>query len=280
MNIDVPGLKNDVKIAAFSDLHLNAETKDSFLKKLSSQINAFQPDIIFFLGDFLCDGEIENRKRLVDFLNEFSPPLGAFAVLGNHDYAEPVSLNSAGDYDVSSKKSHLKKVFQRLFNKIVLTGKVTKRASEVKEHQELKALLKETPFTLLNNETVKVNAKGYRLNVTGLGEYVLGRAKPEIAFKNFEPKYPGIVLVHNPDMIPHLEKYPGNLILSGHTHGGQVNLPWIWKKLTLMEHARFKKGLVNEGNKTVFVSRGVGSVKPFRWNAPPELIKIQLKAKV
>ena len=151
------------------------------------------------------------------------------------------------------------------------------RAKRIKDHPHLADVLKKTPFKLLQNQTVAIHQGDLKLNLTGLGEYVLDRADPEAAFKGVDPSSPGIILVHNPDMVPKLLKYPGNLILSGHTHGGQVNLPWIWKKLTLMEQIRFKEGRIEEDGKTVFVSRGVGSVKPFRWNAPPELVLIELR---
>lgn len=267
-------VEGNLKIAAFSDLHFNPSLSDKFLAKITSQVMKFKPDLIFFLGDFLCDGHLYQKERLEKFLNTFSAPLGCFAVLGNHDYAEPVSINEHGEYDITERESHFSKAFTRIFNNIELKAISTERALNVKDHDELIDLLYSTPFKLLNNHSEVV---GDSVNIVGLGEYSLGKAHPKIAFKHYCENLPGIVLVHNPDMIPRLEEFPGQIILCGHTHGGQINLPWIWKKLTVMEHLKYKEGLIEENGKTLYITRGVGSVKQFRWNAPPELCLITLE---
>lgn len=277
LEIRLPGLKRDLKALAFSDLHFQAGISSSFLQKILRKSVAFKPDLVFFLGDFLCDSELYAPSQLQSFLQAFKPPLGGYAVLGNHDYAAPVSVNNLGDYDLCEKENPFKKAFQRLAYPLVLSRKVTERAKKVKEHPELLAVLKKTPFKLLNNQTQVIQKGDLHLNITGLGEHMLGRVQPAEAFKKFQPGVPGIVLVHNPDAVPHLIDQPGNLILSGHTHGGQINLPWIWKRLSRMEEPQFKEGRFEFPSKTLYVSRGVGSVKPFRWYAPPELVLIHLK---
>src|ERR1700722_3315000 len=99
-----------------------------------------------------------------------------------------------------------------------------------------------------------------------------GRFKPDLAFKDYNPAYTGIVLAHNPDCGPELKNYPGDVILSGHTHGGQINLPWLWKRFTLMKNMQYKRGLWKIGNKFMYVNRGIGSVMKFRWFAIPEIL--------
>jgi hypothetical protein len=75
-----------------------------------------------------------------------------------------------------------------------------------------------------------------------------------------------------------MTSYPNSLVLCGHTHGGQVNLPWMWKKFTLMENIQYKQGLHALGNgRLAYISRGVGSVLTFRWFAPPEIVCITLR---
>lgn len=272
LKLTLPTLKSPLKIAVFSDLHLHPDVKNKFLNKLSEAINSFNPDLVFFVGDFICDGQFTDEEQLIEFFRRFNPPQGAFAVLGNHDYSEPVSINEYGDYDVSIQNTPFKKAFRRLFKPMTLTKIITEQARSVPLHEALIGAINKTPFKLLQNETVQAGG----LNITGLGEYVLGRADPEKAFNDFEKSLPGVVLVHNPDMIPKLSDTPGELFLSGHTHGGQVNLPWIWKKLTMMEDIRFKEGLVKLNDKTAYITRGVGSVKPFRWNASPELLLLEV----
>ncbi len=90
---------------------------------------------------------------------------------------------------------------------------------------------------------------------------------------------PWVILSHNPDtvdMVPQLSTRP--LMLSGHTHGGQVELPWltnyIMKKVSILGH---KKGLYQHENADVFVTVGTGMVGvPFRFRVPPTIDIIEL----
>lgn len=90
---------------------------------------------------------------------------------------------------------------------------------------------------------------------------------------------PWVLLSHNPDtvdMVPKLSTRP--LMLSGHTHGGQVELPWmtnyIMKKVSILGH---KKGLYKHENADVFVTVGTGLVGvPFRFRVPPTIDIIEL----
>ena len=199
-------------------------------------------------------------------------------MLGNHDYAEPVSVNDKGEYDIQQNTSSgIEKGFKRLFSSIQLAGRTTPRALAVKDHLGLLSALKETPFELLDNRCKTIPVKNGGLNVVGLGEYSLGRCLPKQAFADYAPRFPGLILAHNPDTVSLLQDQPGDLILSGHTHGGQINLPWIWKKLTLIEHPQYKKGLHRVDHKWLYVNRGIGSILQFRWFAPPEMACITLR---
>lgn len=266
------------KILQFSDLHLNKRVKDSFLEKVIKTANSLKPDLVVFTGDFLCYSALEDKKRLQDFLSQFKAPYGCYAILGNHDYEEYVSINEEGFYDIiDNSNTSIVRGFERLFTSTKLTKKITARALNVKVHQPLIELLSNTPFKLLQNITLPIQVKDSILNLSGCGEYIIGQFKPKETFKNYKTEYPGIILVHNPDAIPHLKDYPGDIILCGHTHGGQVNLPWIWKKFTLLENMHLKKGLLQLYNKWIYINRGIGSVLPFRWFSPPELLLLTLE---
>ena len=283
LNLKIPNLPKDLqglKIAQFSDLHLYPKVSDSFLHKIKRKINAFQPDIILFTGDFLCFALPQDLERLQKFFSSFQAPYGCYAILGNHDYAEFISINESGEYDVlNSSAGSFSRIFKRLFTHTTLARKTTARASAVKYNETLEKLLQKTPFKLLKNESILLSIKNSFLNLVGLEEYSTGRCDPAQAFLNCDKRYPGIIMTHNPDSVPSLLKYPGDVILSGHTHGGQVNLPWLWKKFTLMENPHLKRGLFHLEDKWVYVNRGVGSVIPFRWFAMPELLLLTLEEK-
>lgn len=281
LSIRIPNLPDELeglKILQISDLHLNNQTPDSFLKKVALKGMACRPDLIVFTGDFLCYSQLNESVRLKSFLTAFEAPYGCYAILGNHDYSQTVSISPEGDYDVIVPlHSNVGEGFSRLFRTTTLTKKWTSSARSVNPHGELVRLLQDTPFKLLDNATKVLKIGGTGLNLTGLGEYMAGKMLPEQAFADYDSRYPGLVLLHNPDGAPYLANYPGDFILSGHTHGGQVNLPWMWKKFTLMENPQFKKGLHRLGNKKLYISKGLGSVLAFRWFAMPELTLFKLE---
>ena len=112
----------------------------------------------------------------------------------------------------------------------------------------------------------------------GIGDLWAGKA--DMRFMPDLPQdKPWLILSHNPDtvdMVPKL-KYRA-LMLSGHTHGGQVELPWltdyVMKKVSILGH---KKGLYSHDNADVFVTVGTGMVGvPFRFRVPPTIDIIEL----
>lgn len=281
LTLPIPNLPKELKglkILQFSDLHLNPRVSDRYLLRLLKKIEAQTPDIIVFTGDFLCYSTLFEPERLKKFLNGLHAPYGCYAVFGNHDYEKCVSVNDAGDYDVISQSSSLiTKGFQRLVCPMPVTGKTTEAVSKLKEHKELRFLLNESPFELLNNRVKTMKIRGSALNILGVGEHMMGRCNPEKAFLGYDSSSPGIILAHNPDCVPSLLKKPGDIILCGHTHGAQVNLPWMWRKFIVMENMQYKRGLFKADNKWLYVNRGVGSVMPFRWFSIPEILLITLE---
>lgn len=273
----LPSGWNGAEVVQFSDLHLNPDVSDDYLKKLREKIMNPKPDLILFTGDFLCYSKIQDQERLVKFLQSLSAPYGCYAVYGNHDYSKFVSVNEKGEYDVvENNDSPISKGFERLFKTISVQGRITERAMGLAINHKLESLLNNTPFEVLHNRCVHVSRKGSTINLAGLGEYMNGNCLPEKAFIGWDTSNPGIVLSHNPDSVPMLSRYPGNLILCGHTHGGQINLPFLWRKFALMENEELKKGLCQYGNKTVYVNRGIGGIMRFRWFCPPEITRFTL----
>lgn len=282
VTLELPRLPDPLdgfKILQISDLHITDQEDSSFDRRLLQKIGDFKPDLIALTGDFLCYARLYNRERLASLLQQLHAPYGCYAVLGNHDYASFVSVNPAGDYDVvqTNAKSSISRAFGRLFSTITLTKKVTPAARNVPLHKDLIDLLGRSPVKLLHNDTLVIDVKGAKLNVCGVGEYSLGKLDAETAFRNYDKESPGIVLMHNPDGIKLLAGRPGEVVLSGHTHGGQVNLPWMWKKFVQLEDMRLKKGPVRIDGKWLYVNRGLGSVMPFRWFSPPEILQLTLK---
>ena len=269
-----------LKILHISDLHFHDQIPQSFIEKIIKRANRLKPDILVFTGDFLCYSQLENPTRLLSFLCRLRAPLGSFCTFGNHDYSHYVSLHSDGRYDMITPPNPLSGVFRglkTLLSSPILMKGVSEKTLGIPLHEELCALLQKTPFQILENTTFTLPIG---LNLTGLGDLALGRCKPQIAFTDYNPQFPGIILSHNPDTLPSLLDYPGDWILSGHTHGEQIHIPWpswgrrLSKKLARLE-TPYTRGLFTIGSKRLYVNRGLGCHKPFRLFSPPELCLIQ-----
>jgi predicted MPP superfamily phosphohydrolase len=275
---DLPADLKGLKILHFSDLHIHPKMSEFFLQKLSNRICKLSPDLIVFTGDFLRYAQLSSPERLGHFLRSLHAPHGCYAVLGNHDYAQYVSLNSEGDYDIADlSKELLIEAWKRFFKQITPSKKVRNPLPSIEYHTDFMNLLKETPFQLLNNHCLQIPIRDTFLNLCGLEEYSLGKPCLEKAFTYYDSKYPGIILMHNPDGAAAVENYPGNIILSGHTHGGQVNIPFIREKMTLLENPQRYRGLSKLAEKWLYINRGVGSTIDFRWFSIPELTLITLE---
>lgn len=278
--VALPRLTSDLqglRILQFSDLHLDDKVPDRQLEQVIQRAKSLSPDLIVFTGDFLCYSKLSHPERLTRFLNAFSAPYGCYAILGNHDYAQYVGINADGEYDlVVSGETAVRRMVQRLFVKQKLLGRHASRMKSVIPHEGLVQILSDTPFQLLRNETRQIAIGGSYLNVCGLGEYTAKDFSPQQAFRDYDRRYPGIVLVHNPDAIPRLANYPGDLVLCGHTHGGQINLPWLIDRCSVVEYPEFRRGYFAYGQRMVNVNRGLGGVLRLRWRAKPELSLLTL----
>ena len=121
-----------------------------------------------------------------------------------------------------------------------------------------------------------VEFDGFRL--IGVGDLWAGKADMRYMPELPQDK-PWLILSHNPDTVDMVPKLPTRpLMLSGHTHGGQVELPWltsyVMKKVSILGH---KRGLYHHDNADVFVSVGTGMVGvPFRFRVPPTIDIIEL----
>ena len=131
-------------------------------------------------------------------------------------------------------------------------------------------------LTVLEDEAVQL-ANG--VWVAGLADARTRDPDPVRALAKPPLHEPLLVLSHDPDLFPALPDRP-LLCLSGHTHGGQVNLPFLRDLATPSRHGfRYGRGLVREGRKTLFVTSGVGtSGWPVRFLRPPEIVLLTVRA--
>ena len=130
----------------------------------------------------------------------------------------------------------------------------------------------------LRSENLVMEFRGHKLNFAGVDYQRKGAPYLVGTGKLIEPGMPNILLSHNPDVFPVAAAQGFDLTLSGHTHGGQITVEYLQQFVNPARFVtRYVSGLYTEGDKRIYVSRGLGTVGvPTRLGAPPELTVIRL----
>jgi uncharacterized protein len=131
---------------------------------------------------------------------------------------------------------------------------------------------------VLENQAHAFTHRGSEFYVAGVGDLLTGHAAVAEALAHVPAAAPVLVLVHGPDVFPRIDER-ASLTLAGHTHGGQVCLPWIGCPIVPSIYGqRFVAGHVVEGGRHLFVTSGVGtSIFPVRFGVPPEVVLLRLR---
>jgi hypothetical protein len=122
---------------------------------------------------------------------------------------------------------------------------------------------------------------GAPLVIGGVGDLETDVVDCERALAGASANAPRIVLSHDPDVFAYWPAEPRlDLMLAGHTHGGQAYLPLLGPPYVPSQFGfRYLQGLIREGGRQLYVSRGVGaSGLPIRWGCPPELTLVVLRS--
>ena len=134
-----------------------------------------------------------------------------------------------------------------------------------------KEIMENSGFILLKNE--KVTLEDYNLNIIGMDDSIFGEIEKEKIIGFLDDDRCNIVLSHEPDVVDSMLEYNIDLFLSGHSHGGQVNLPVI--KFLPPLGQKYTGGMYSFNNfrqTILYVNIGLGTSKiPLRFMAPPEL---------
>lgn len=147
-----------------------------------------------------------------------------------------------------------------------------------KKFKNLNNILKESGIEVLNNETIEIEKNGKFI-------YLIGVDDPHLGFDNFQKatqglteNNPKILLAHSPEIFSKV-KGKVDLVLTGHTHGCQINLPILCRFILPVDYySQYKKGLFQEDSTYLYVNRGVGETfLPLRFNSFSEIALIELK---
>ena len=144
--------------------------------------------------------------------------------------------------------------------------------------EAVESALRRHRIQVLRNRHRSLQRRGSRLYLAGVDDYGYGADLGE-ALRGIPEDAATILLAHNPRLVTAAACRGVGLVLSGHTHGGQVNLPLIGTVYGRSpERMRFKKGWDRLGATQIYVSRGIGTiVLPLRWRCPAEVPLLELE---
>ena len=191
------------------------------------------------ISDLHCDGRIRNEEKMVRIINDLKPDI----------------IVATGDYlNRTSGLPHLRDGFSRLEAPL---GKFAVMGNQDGAWPRLPDLLDGTGFRWLNQETVTVAKGPDSLGISGIN-FVRFNV-PIGSIKALPTDRFNVFLYHTPDLIEEVCGPGVDLYLCGHTHGGQVTLPWYGALITFSKFGKkYESGLYRVGQTTLYVNRGLG----------------------
>lgn len=227
-----------VRVALVSDMHLGVFKDSDYLRLVLEAVRSGEPDLLVIPGDFINDPSVGQLAEMFEPFENFSVPI--YAVTGNHDAKVPGHFSSA----------------------------------------EVRAALPPA-VTVIDNAQVDFIKDGRTLRLIGISDLMEG----ESDYSGLATARPGqfnLVVTHNPDtahLLP-AELYPAgggpDLLVAGHTHGGQMFIPPLVYWMIPCENL-FLRGWYEVNGLPVYVTSGVGEVLlPLRFLVPPEVVFLDL----
>lgn len=234
VEVKLDGLKKEYKVVQLSDIHIGGLIDKEFISALVKRVNALEPNVVVITGD-MVDTSMKYAKDALDELKGLKSTYGTYFIVGNHEYFHGV---------------------QGIIDYVNSLG-----------------------IKVLENENVYIGEKGFGFNLAGVydrfgfryGSYIPDTKK---ALEN-KQNSPTILLAHQPKYIEEIESLDGiDLILSGHTHGGQI---YPFSYLVKLQQP-YVRGLNRHDETTqIYVNKGTGFWgPPMRLGASSEITLINL----
>lgn len=149
----------------------------------------------------------------------------------------------------------------------------------VDAHEVRSRIAEDTPITLIEGRSIAIRRGASKIFIGGVDDLWCGSTDIDHAFQGADERSPRILLSHNPDLAERsTSSCRVELMLSGHTHGGQIRIPFGPALHTPSRYGdRFARGLVQGKKYRVFVTQGVCSVRGVRFCCRPEVCGIVLR---
>ena len=229
-----------LRVAVLSDIHAGSPfINTEKLNEIVQRTNETRPDLTVILGDLMV------RDRF--YRHPLDPAMIASALKGLHARLGVYAVLGNHDWWFDGPRVQL--------------------------------ALTNAQITVLENEVLQVQSNGSSFFLCGISDLWTRPQDIPGTLQKIPDGVPAIAITHNPDIFPDLPARVA-LTLAGHTHGGQVNLPFIGRPVVPSRYdQRYAAGLIQEGDKQLFVTTGIGtSIIPVRFRVPPEIAILTLMA--
>jgi predicted MPP superfamily phosphohydrolase len=224
-----------------SDIHLDEFTEPLFLERIVHKVNQLNADLVLLTGDFITHGSLTfiAGKHAVHRCAEILTTLTA-----------PLRYAILGNHDVA-------------FNAPLVIQALTTHGTPV-----------------LINQYVPIERNGGRFWLCGVDDPATSHPDLDLTIPE-KPDGPVLLMAHEPDYADDVAAHPRgplvDLMLAGHSHGGQVRLPFLGALILPPMGEKYPEGLYRLKQMQLYVNRGIGTVGlPFRLNCPPEITVITL----
>jgi uncharacterized protein len=250
----LPPAAAPIRILQVSDLHLRLGNRAEI--KFLESLAGVTCDLVLATGDLL--GSPSSLNECLRLLNGLNARHGRFFVFGSSDYYAP-KFKSYFEY------------FRRR----------TRLGTNRNPTQHFRSGLVEAGWKDLNNASLDVELAGIKAQITGMDDPYIRRDDRRVMMRGAGCDL-AVMVVHDPRPYADAAAAGFDLIVSGHTHGGQVRLPFLGALVTNSTLPTDRaRGASRIGNSWLFVSPGVGTSKfaPFRFLCPPEASLLELIAR-
>jgi hypothetical protein len=236
-SIRINRFSKELRILHLSDFHVSGSVSLKSIEKAIDLSLEQKPDVAFLTGDFIT-WKLQDISQYRHILQKLSSTIPVFACIGNHDGGR-WAASSHGYKDISKVRN----------------------------------LLQSSGVHFLFNEKIKVEINQQKFVIAGLGDLWAGDLDPKsVLKKKSEKDIPIIVMSHNPDSKTELKLYDWDILLCGHTHGGQLVVPFIgYRPFLPVRDKKFPEGILSWGNQHIHVTRGIGNLHGLRINCRPEI---------
>lgn len=318
LNIDPGRLpRQGLRILHLSDTHFRgAEWREApKIEQIHRRCRDLEYDLLVHTGDFLhYDSGLANIGTLLEGLPR--PRLGSYAVLGNHDYMTySYQEIMSRSWQAYQHESHRTRTGARprlnfglwawagllfRFGYYFFNAPLALKRSGPNNIARLEAELARHGVEVLYNRAIHLGncpadpsasadpadspgagPKELDLWIAGVDDLTEGTPNLAAALRRVPRGAPLLLLAHNPDILQYRLSRRAHAILSGHTHGGQIVLPFVGAAHTQTAHLRRQNvsGYLRREDTHIYISRGIGEGIPLRFAAPPQIALVTLYPK-